>query len=193
MASRPRKQSVRDKKECRIRRDFGVFAGGGRRYLYPRRKPRHFTACSQRSQAATPAVGGTRLKLSLFITRTFLGVCLELPTTPHHSFCTLFFGAFAAPIRTSQLSNDENRRELATAPNTPDITPPYFQDQHSTAEPLFDCLQEKSDRAQRSEGVARRPQNSVESPSTRPRIPRQGLPRAWHDATWPRNPASTSK
>lgn len=56
------------------------------------------------------------------------------------------------------------------------ITPPYSQDQHSRAEPLFHCLQEKSDRAQRSEGVAQRPQNSVESPSTHPRIPRQGLP-----------------
>lgn len=56
------------------------------------------------------------------------------------------------------------------------ITPPYSQDQHSRAEPLFHCLQEKSHGAQRSEGVAQRPQNSVESPSTHPRIPRQGPP-----------------
>lgn len=74
-------------------------------------------------------------------------------------------------------------------PNTPDITPPYFQDQHSTAEPLFHCLQEKSGTGAAIRGCRPATEISVESTIHSPTDSATGSP-SLRDATWPRNPVS---
>lgn len=92
---------------------------------------------------------------------------------------------FGAPIRTSQLSNDENRRELATAPNPNASLHTRHPRYHSAIFPgpafhggaPFSLFARKI-RHRRSDPRVSPSDRKLQwsRPSTRPRIPRQGLP-----------------